>query len=76
MTPWADRRHQARTFLSLIAEEAGEALGAEAVEGVIVLAQQAGPSIQTLAGVTQVTCKGSPVSGPVKTWGDRMSCRK
>lgn len=44
------------TFLSLIADQACEALGAEAVEGSVVLAQQAGPTIQALARVTEVTC--------------------
>lgn len=50
---------EAGTFLSLVAHKACEALGAEAVD-VIVLAQQARPTIQALAGVTEVTCKGSP----------------
>lgn len=47
------------TFLSLIANDAREALGAEAGEGDAILAQYAGPSIQALAGVTEVTCSGS-----------------
>lgn len=46
------------TSLSLVANEACEAIRAEAVEGDIVLAQQAGPTIQAQAGVTEVTCSG------------------
>lgn len=50
---------EASTFLSFIAHKACEALGAEAVD-VIVLAQQASPTVQAQAGVTEVTCKDSP----------------
>lgn len=53
---------QAGTFLGLIADDACEAFGAEAVEGGVVPAQQAGPTIQALARVTEVTCNGSPDS--------------
>lgn len=47
----------AGTFFRLIADQAREAFRAEAVEGGVVLAQYAGPTIQALAGVTEVTCK-------------------
>lgn len=50
---------QQHTSLSLIANDAPEAFGAKAGEGDAVLAQYAGPSIQALAGVTEVTCSGS-----------------
>lgn len=53
------------TFLSLIADEAYEAIRAEAVEGGVVLAHQAGPTVQALAGVTEITCSGSSESGTV-----------
>lgn len=52
------------TSLSLIAYEAREAFRAEAVEGGFsVLVQQAGPTMQALAGVTEVTCNNSSESG-------------
>lgn len=50
---------EASTFLSFVAHKACEALGAEAVD-VIVLAQQARPTVQAQAGVTDVTCNDSP----------------
>lgn len=55
---------RAGTSLSLIAYEAREAFRAEAVEGGFsVLVQQAGPTMQALAGVTEVTCNNSSESG-------------
>lgn len=61
------------TFLSLVANEACEAFGAEAVEEDIVLVQQAGPTIQALAGVTEVTCsdRNKQVLHSVDIWGGR-----
>ena len=51
---------QAGTFLSLVAYEARETFRAEAVEGVLgILVQQTGPTIQALAGITEVTCNDS-----------------
>lgn len=46
---------RAGTFLSLIANEACEAIRAEAVEGGFAMVQQTGPAIQAQAGVTEVT---------------------
>lgn len=66
----AGREQQARprtgTVLRLVAQEAREAFRAEAVEGGFsVLVQQAGPTMQALAGVTEVTCNASSGLGTV-----------
>lgn len=65
------------TFLSLVANKACEAFGAEAVEEEVVLVQQAGPTIQALAGITEVTCSNGnkQVLHSVDIWGGRATTK-
>lgn len=52
------------TIFCLLDRRPGEAFGAEAVEGVgFLLLNKAGPTMQALAGVTEVTCNDSPGLG-------------
>lgn len=60
---------RAGTLLCLVANGPRKTFRAEAIEGELVLAGQAGPAVQALHGVTEVTCGGSSSSGTIPLCG-------